>query len=575
MAMITGISASQGIGLGQAAVYKETNDFQRFAERKVTEAEIENEVNRFESALVTAVHYLEDVKDNAAQLLGEDELQLFEAYQMLLNDPQLNEMVVTNIKVERLSAEAAVLAAVAQIRALFAAIDNEYLRQRADDVENVGKHIMDALLGMGRADLARLAHDTVLIASDLTPADTVALDLKHIKGIALEKGGVTSHTAIVARTLEIPAVVGCGPALGSISPGTTVIVDGMTGTILVNPDGAQIKEYQAKLQQHLRQTWGIKALQAEPAVTTDGKRVGLNGNIAKPQEALAVREKGGDGIGLFRTEFLYLGRKRLPPEEEQFRAYQKAAALMGKKPCIIRTMDLGGDKQPQNLAIPPESNPFLGYRAIRICLQETDLFKTQLRAILRASVFGNLRVMFPMISGLEELRAAKAIWEEVKLEMDRQAIPFDRQIKVGIMVETPAAAMIADLLAAEVDFFSIGTNDLCQYSLAVDRLNEKVGYLYNPLHPGMLRMIKNVIDAGHQAGIPVGMCGEMASGPENALILLGLGLDEFSMTPAAIPHIKKMIRGISMEKAQQIAAQAMKLTDAGLITNYLKEQLPC
>jgi phosphotransferase system enzyme I (PtsI) len=280
-----------------------------------------------------------------------------------------------------------------------------------------------------------------------------------------------------------------------------------------------------------------------------------------------VLKKGGDGVGLFRTEFLYLSRNQLPPEEEQFQAYQKAAVLMGKKPCVIRTMDLGGDKQPQSIAIPAETNPFLGYRAIRLCLQKMELFKTQLRAILRASAFGNLRVMFPMISGLEELRAAKAVLDQVKQEMDRQAIAFDRQIKVGMMIETPAAAMIADFLAAEVDFFSIDTNDLCQYALAVDRMNEKVGYLYNPLHPGMLRMIKNVIDAWDQAGIPVGMCGEMASGLENALILLGLGLDEFSMIPAAIPYIKKMIRGISMEQARQIAA--------GLIINYLKEHLPC
>lgn len=569
--MMKGIPASQGFGIGKALVYKEAEDIKGFAGRKISGAEVENELKRFEAALVTAGKYLEDVKVSAAQVLGEKELLVFEAYQMLLQDPLFSEMVLTNIKIEQLSGEAAVLAAVDKIRAMFSAIDNEYMKQRADDVVNVGKHVIEALLGVGKINLSCLEGDTILIAEDLTPAETVALDVKHIKGIAIEKGGVTSHTAIVARTLGIPAVVGCGADIGSISSEATVIVDGQSGWVLVNPDATKLEEYQEKSRQYAEEIQEIKRLKEQPAQTTDGLTIELSGNIAGPEESLKVLENGGEGIGLFRTEFLYLGRNQLPTEEEQFRAYKRVTEIMGNKPCIIRTMDIGGDKQPQNIDIPPETNPFLGYRAIRICLKEVGLFKTQLRAILRASAFGNLKIMFPMISGLEELQAAKKILAEVKLQLDQQAIPYDKNLPVGIMVETPAAVMIADILAPEADFFSIGTNDLCQYTLAVDRMNEKISYLYNPLHIGVLRSIKTVIEAGHKAGIKVGMCGEMASGIENAVILLGLGLDEFSMTASAIPHVKKMIRNLSAKKAQEIASAVMKMTDASLIPDYIKE----
>ncbi len=570
--MIKGIPASPGIGIGKALVYKETENLTQFAGMKITGNEIENELKRFRDALATAEEYLKTIKNSAAGVLGENELLVFEAYQMLIRDPLFSEMVQTNIKIELLASEAAVLKAVDKIREMFVAIDNEYMKQRADDMVNVGKHVMDALLGRARMNLALLEGDVILIAEDLSPAETVSLDSGHIKGIALGKGGVTSHTAIVARTLGIPAIVGCGGDIRRISAGKTVIADGVAGVVIVNPAPEEIREYDQKLRLQAEKFKEIAKLKNEPALTTDGIKIELAGNIARPDEALAVLESGGDGVGLFRTEFLYLGRNQLPDEEEQFRAYKRAAEIMGMRPCIIRTMDVGGDKQPQNIDIPPEMNPFLGYRAIRICLKERELFKTQLRAILRASAFGNLKVMFPMISGLEELRAAKGIVAEVKMEMEGKAIPFDKDIPVGIMVETPAAAMIADLLAAEADFFSIGTNDLCQYTLAVDRMNEKISYLYNPLHIGVLRSIKRIIDAGHQAGISVGMCGEMASGPENAIILLGLGLDEFSMAASAIPSIKGMIRDISFQKAHEIAGKVMEMKDASQISNYIKGQ---
>lgn len=570
--MIKGIPAGRGFGIGAAVLYYETEDFCRFAGTRITEAEIETELNRYGEAVEVAFKRLEGVKAKADQVLGAKEALMFEAYKMVLHDPLFQEMVETNIKVQLLSTEAAVLEAVAKIQALFLALDNEYMKQRAEDVENVGGNLLEALSGVARPDLSCLDRDVILIAKDLTPADTVSLDRVHIKGFAIEKGGVTSHTAIVARNLEIPAVVGCGEQLRDIAVGQTVILDGIAGTVLINPDGALLAAYQEKQRRYTSQVQELKQLKSEPAVTRDGVQVELVGNIAQPQDALRVIENGGSGIGLFRTEFLFLDGAQLPTEEEQFQAYRQVAGMMGGRPCIIRTLDVGGDKQPKNIAIPEETNPFLGYRAIRICLNEPVIFKTQLRAILRASAFGNLRIMFPMITGLEELRAAKQMLAEVRQELADQAIPFDPELKTGIMIETPAAAMIADLLAREADFFSIGANDLCQYTLAVDRLNEKVSYLYQPLHPGVLRLIRRVIDAGHQAGIKVGMCGEMAASPESALILLGLGLDEFSMNPAAIPYVKQAIRTVTFQAAAAIANHVMTLSDPDLILAYLKEQ---
>lgn len=571
--MIKGIPASKGIGIGKALVYKESENSYDFTCRKITEADIENEEARFRKALEITEKQFGDTIALASKVLEEKDLQLFEAYKMVLNDPVLNDIVIENIKNRLICAEASVKAAVDKIKLMFMAIDNEYMKQRAEDVENVGKYVIDALLCRDRIDLSNLDEDTILIAKDLTPADTVALDKNRIKGFAIQKGGETSHTAIIARTLEIPAVVGCGENIMKISAGDMVILDGEEGVIIPNPEIKQIEEYKARLNQHLANRDKVRLLKDKRAVTIDGVKVELTGNIAKPEEASMVIEKGGDGIGLFRTEFLYLDRSHLPTEEEQFQAYKKVAQSMGDKPCIIRTMDIGGDKQLKSLNMPVEENPFMGYRAIRICLNEKDLFKTQLRAILRASAFGNIKIMFPMISGLDELYEAKELLNEVKLEMDEKGVKFDRGIQVGIMIEIPSAAMIADLLAREVDFFSIGTNDLCQYSLAVDRMNEKVSYLYNPMHPGVLRLVRNIIEAGHQAGIKVGMCGEMASNIESAVVLLGLGLDEFSMVPSSIPYIKDIIRSISYQKAKEIAENVMKMKNARQISEFIKERL--
>lgn len=571
--MIKGIPASNGIGIGSALVYLEEDKSKEYTGKKIGETQLENEMARFAEAVQIAGKKLEEAKVKASKIFEEKDLQLFEAYLKVLGDPILNDMVRTNIQKQYLCAEASVLEAVDKIKAMFLTIDNDYMKQRAEDVENVGSYILDALMGRERIDLSQLEADTILIARDLTPADTVALDKARIKGFAIAKGGETSHTAIVARMLEIPAVVGCGENILKISSGETVILDCTEGTVISNPDSEQLRFYMQKQQKHLAVQEEIGQLKEKPAVTIDGIRVELFGNIGKPEEALSVVEKGGQGIGLFRTEFLYMDRNQLPSEEEQFQAYKKAAEIMGGMPCIIRTLDIGGDKQIKGLELPAEENPFLGYRAIRICLKEVEVFKTQLKAILRASKYGTLKIMFPMISGIEELRAAKKILDEVKNSLDEKGIPYDRNIQVGIMIEIPSAAMTADILAKEADFFSIGTNDLCQYSLAVDRMNENVSYLYNPMHPGVLRLIKNVIEAGHEAGIKVGMCGEMASNVESAAVLLGLGLDEFSMAPSSIPYIKKTICNLTFEKAGDIAENVLKISDAAQIRNYVKERL--
>lgn len=570
--MIKGIPASKGIGFGKAVVYSETENISKFIGRKINNGEIESELARLERALLDTANYIENTKTKASEVLGDKEVQVFEAYKMLLNDPILKDMVLTNIKTQLLCVEAAIIEAIKEIKAMFLAIDNEYMRQRAEDVENIGKYIMNALIGRKSIDLSNLNEDSILIARDLTPADTVVLDKKHIKGFVIEKGGMTSHTAIVARTMGIPAVVGCSEIIMKITTGDQVIIDGEAGLVLQNPEKSVLEEYSFKLAKYLEKIQLEKALKNEKALTSDGILVELAGNITLPEEAIGVLENGGDGIGLFRTEFLYLDRSQLPTEEEQFKAYKRVAEIMIDRPCIIRTMDIGGDKKVQNLGIAEEENPFLGYRAIRICLREIEVFKTQLRAILRASAFGNLRIMFPMISGIEELREAIKILKEVKIELEGKNISFDKNIQVGIMIEIPSAAVMADILAKEADFFSIGTNDLCQYTLAVDRMNENISYLYNPLHIGVLRLIKNVIDAGHEAGIKVGMCGEMASNVENAIVLLGLGLDEFSMASASIPEIKNIIRNITFKKAEDIAKNVMKLENANEISEYIKER---
>ncbi len=552
----TGIAASSGIAFGRALVLAEPESVTTPGDKAIGAEQVEAEILRLDEALAAASLELEAVRVRAERSLGKEEAQVFEAQKMMLRDPMLLELIRSRIRSDLYAAETAVFLGVEAVRAMFLGIDDEYMRQRADDVGHVGRAVQLSLSGLKSHDLAALDEDCVLIARDLTPADTVTMDKARVKGFLTVRGGTTSHTAIIARTLELPAVVGCGEGILQIQDGDLIVMDGGTGEWFANPDEGRLANLREREILFRQRQEGLKRLKSLTATTLDGTRVELAGNIAVPDEANLVVEKGGDGIGLFRTEFLFLDCNRLPSEEEQYQAYRKAVEILGDRPCIIRTMDVGGDKELPCLNLPREDNPFLGYRAIRISLKEPELFKTQLRALLRAGVHGDLKVMFPMISGLNELRQAKILMEEAKRELTGANVPFRSDIPVGIMIEIPAAAMMSDLLARECDFFSIGTNDLCQYSLAVDRMNGHVGHLYDPWNPGVLRLIRTTIESGHAAGIPVGMCGEMAADPDLAVLLLGLGLDEFSMSPSAIPVVKETIRKIPMEEARKITAEA-------------------
>ncbi|NLM74297.1 MAG: phosphoenolpyruvate--protein phosphotransferase [Clostridiaceae bacterium] len=571
--MYKGIAASRGIGIGKAFVVKEKTDTTVYREKKIPDTEVDNEITRFTKAVEATDIYYDQVAEKSKDVLSESEQQVFQAYKLVLKDPIFKDMVTGSIRDELLCAEGAVIKSVELTKSMFLALNDEYMRQRADDIDNVGKQILISLTGSQSTDLSMLTEDSIIIAEDLTPADTVSMNRKFVKGFAVEKGGETSHTAIIARTMEIPALVGCGDKIRDISHGDTLIIDGQEGILIAKPTPDELKNYLEKQKQYLEELEKIKALKNEPGRTLDGKNVHLVGNIAKPEEAKEVLEKGGDGIGLFRTEFLYLNRKELPSEEDQFKAYKEVAEVMKDRPCIIRTLDIGGDKQSALINMPKEDNPFMGYRAIRICLKEKEMFKTQLRAILRASAYGNLKIMFPMISCLEELRAAKEILNEAKAELDEKNIPYNRDIQVGIMIEIPSAAMAADILAQEADFFSIGTNDLCQYTLAVDRMNENISSLYNPLNIGVLRLIKRVIDCAHEFGIMVGMCGEMASNPEYTSLLLGLGLDEFSMVPASIPHVKQAVRNTTYDDAVNLAEEILSVNESDKIKTILRGKL--
>lgn len=569
--MKKGIGVSLGIVISKALVIKE--EAVELNTKAISESGVAGEIARLETALEKSVAQIEKIAAKALTELGAEKAQVFEAHKMLLADPVLKDTISGKIKKECISADYATHKAVEELKMVFEMMDDEYMRERAADIKDIGQRLINNIIGKETVDLAVLHEDVVIIGKDLTPSDTASMDKARVKGFATEIGGRTSHTAIIARTLEIPAVVGCGQLVDDIKSGDIVVIDGATGEVCVNPSEAVLKEYSKKAEEFKVRKEKMKALKALPAETTDGHRVELAGNIGKPEDVVPVLDNGGEAVGLFRTEFLYMNRDNFPNEEEQFTAYKLAAERMAGHPVIVRTLDIGGDKHLPYLDLPEEANPFLGYRAIRICLEQVELFKTQLRAILRGSAFGKLRVMFPMISGISEIRKAKAVLEECKQELKTQGISFDENIEVGIMIEIPAAAMMADQLAKEVDFFSIGTNDLCQYTLAVDRMNEKIADLYDPLHPAVLRLIKKVIDDGHKEGIMVGVCGEMASGVENALILLGLGLDEFSMSAVAIPYVKELVRSISYAKAQEIVSNCMQMETGPQIKEYIEAQI--
>lgn len=556
MKKLSGIPVSDGIAIGR--VLKLDKEERAVEAYTICEEDIEKEISRFTEALGKVACHVQALYESTKQKLNESEAEIFAAHLSVIEDPMIEDGVKDRIRDERMNVEQALKLTLDEIEALFAALDDEYLRERGADVRDVGGQIMDYLLGNASLDLSRLPYPCIIAAKDLSPSETMSMDFSKTLGFMTEQGGRTSHTAIISRSLEVPAVVGTGAMMEGLKDEDWVILDALEGTVIINPDGEQITFYKQKQEEYLAGKQLLAQLKDKPAMTEDHAVFELCANIGSPSDADRILDYGAEGIGLYRTEFLYMGNSHFPTEEEQFTAYKVVAEKMGDKPVIIRTLDIGGDKELPYFTFEHEENPFLGWRAIRICLERVDVFKTQLRAILRASAFGNLRIMYPMIISKEELLQANEILEACKGELRSEGRKFNPDIQVGIMVETPAAVAMSEVLAKYADFFSIGTNDLCQYTLAVDRGNVKIAGRYNPLHPAVLRSIKKVIDAAHAQGKPVGMCGEFAGDERAAVLLAGFGLDEFSMTASSIPRIKRCIRGIRIEEARQTAAKVLE-----------------
>ena len=569
--VIKGIAASPGIVIGKAFLIN--SQTLSITKRKIPKEELPLEIARFEEALIKTRSEIIEVKKKITNELGGEHGEIFDAHLLVLEDRALIEEVIAGLKKDRASVEYVFSRVLERYTSAFTRIDDEYLRERLSDIQDVGKRILQNLLGGEKTMLKDLKEEVIVVAYDLSPSDTASMQRDKVKAFITDIGGRTSHTAIMARSLEIPAVIGVEIGTREIKNGDTVIVDGNCGLVLVNPDRVTIQKFRKSKKELAELQRDLVKIRKLPAKTKDGYHVQLSANIEFQEELSSVISHGADGIGLYRTEYFYMNRSGLPTEDEHFEAYKKVAEKIKPQTVIIRTMDLGGDKFISQLEVPRELNPFLGWRAIRFCLARPEIFKVQLRGILRASAYGSLKLMYPMISGVEELKEANKILEKCKRELEKEKINYNRDIEVGAMIEIPSAALTSDILANEVDFFSIGTNDLIQYSLAVDRSNEKIAYLYNPAHPAVLRLIQNVINTGHNKGLWVGMCGEMAADPAMALLLLGLGLDEFSTSPLMVPQIKKLIRSVRMEDAQKMAKEALKLSSGNRIKKFVEEKL--
>lgn len=575
--MISGILASPGIAFGKALLLKE--DEIVINRKKISDDQVEQEVQRFLQGRSKAAEQLEAIRIKASESLGEEKAAIFEGHIMLLEDEELEQEIIDLIKKDHATADAAVNSVIdAQAKAL-EELDDEYLKERAADVRDIGKRLLQNILGLHIVDLSAIQEESILVAKDLTPSETAQLNLKKVLGFITDLGGRTSHTSIMARSLEIPAIVGTGNVTATIKNGDFIILDGVNNEIHVNPSEAVQEELKAVQNQYLSEKHELAKLKDLPAVTLDGHQVEVCANIGTVRDIAGAERNGAEGVGLYRTEFLFMDRDSLPTEEEQFQAYKAVAEAMGSQAVIVRTMDIGGDKDLPYMNLPKEENPFLGWRAIRIAMDRKEILHAQLRAILRASSFGKLRIMFPMIISVEEVRTLKAELELLKAQLREEGKAFDESIEVGIMVETPASAVIARHLAKEVDFFSIGTNDLTQYTLAVDRGNDLISHLYNPMTPSVLNLIKQVIDASHAEGKWTGMCGELAGDERATLLLLGMGLDEFSMSAISIPGIKKIIRNTHFEDAKALAEQALAQPTAedlmNLVNKFIKEKTLC
>jgi len=550
---IKGIAASNGIAIAKAFKLIEPE----LTVVKATISDVEAEINLYKEALVKTTEELQKIKVKAAQNLSEEEAAVFDAHINMANDPELLSQTTDKIKSESVNAAYAFDEVSNMFIMMFESMDNEYFRERAADIKDIKKRILAHLLGVKVNDPSTIDEQVVIIAEDLTPSDTAQLDRNFVKGFATNIGGRTSHSAIMARSLEIPAVVGTKTILEDVKDGDMIILDGLEGNVIVNPTAEQVAHYEEVAKQYEAQKAEWAKLKNEKTVSKDGQHVELAANIGTPKDVEGVLANGGEAVGLYRTEFLYMGRDNFPTEEEQFEAYKAVLEAMGDKPVVVRTLDIGGDKELPYLHLPKEMNPFLGYRAIRLCLDDTDLFRTQLRALLRASAYGKLRIMFPMIATLNEFRSAKALLLEEKAKLVAEGVTVSEEIEVGMMVEIPSAAVLADQFAKEVDFFSIGTNDLIQYTMAADRMNEKVSYLYQPYNPSILRLVKMVIDAAHKEGKWTGMCGEMAGDQTAIPLLLGLGLDEFSMSATSILPARSLISKLSKAEMADLAAEAL------------------
>lgn len=553
--LLNGIAASNGIAIAKAYRLIEP---ELSTSKRTIEVPADEQV-RFRAAIETSKQELESIRDKAEIDLGADKAAIFEAHLLVLSDPELLTPVEDRIKSESINAEFALKETADMFVTMFEQMDNEYMRERAADIRDVTKRVLGHLLGVQIPNPSMIAEEVIVIAEDLTPSDTAQLNRQFVKGFTTDVGGRTSHSAIMARSMEIPAVVGTKAATAEIQNGDLVIVDGLTGVVHINPTPELVKRYEDEYTAYEAQKAEWAKLVNEPTISADGKQVELVANIGTPKDITGVIQNGGEGVGLYRTEFLYMGRDQLPTEDEQYEAYKAVLEGLSGKPVVVRTLDIGGDKELPYLNLPKEMNPFLGHRAIRLCLEEQEIFRTQLRALLRASSFGNLKIMFPMIATLGEFRQAKAILEEEKQELLKNGVSVSDHIEVGIMVEIPSTAVMADTFAKEVDFFSIGTNDLIQYTMAADRMNEQVSYLYQPYNPAILRLVKMVVDAAHKEGKWAGMCGEMAGDEVAIPLLLGLGLDEFSMSATSILKARSLITKLSQSEMESLAVSVLTM----------------
>lgn len=569
--LIKGIAASDGVAIAKAYLLVEP-DLTFDKNEKVTD--VEGEVAKFNSAIEASKVELTKIRNNAEVQLGADKAAIFDAHLLVLDDPELIQPIQDKIKNENANAATALTDVTTQFVTIFESMDNEYMKERAADIRDVSKRVLSHILGVELPNPSMIDESVVIVGNDLTPSDTAQLNKEFVQGFATNIGGRTSHSAIMSRSLEIPAIVGTKSITQEVKQGDMIIVDGLNGDVIVNPTEDELIAYQDKRERYFADKKELQKLRDADTVTVDGVHAELAANIGTPNDLPAVIENGAQGIGLYRTEFLYMGRDQMPTEEEQFEAYKEVLEAMNGKRVVVRTLDIGGDKELSYLNLPEEMNPFLGYRAIRLCLAQQDIFRPQLRALLRASVYGKLNIMFPMVATINEFREAKAILLEEKENLKNEGHDISDDIELGIMVEIPATAALADVFAKEVDFFSIGTNDLIQYTLAADRMSERVSYLYQPYNPSILRLVKQVIEASHKEGKWTGMCGEMA-GDETAIpLLLGLGLDEFSMSATSILKARRQINGLSKNEMTELANRAVDCATQEevieLVNNYVK-----